>query len=121
MLVKEGGDYGSSPFGEVKYTAFEILLSDISVTYTFQGILERQGCIMEHKTGYHGNDIRLKRSNSLEECLDLCVSTEGGLFWEFAAGHCWVKSSDSGRRPGTGVSGNRQCGIGNMNVSTKYL
>jgi len=68
---------------------------------------------MEQNLDYYGNDILLKRKDTKEACIDLCVSTEGGLFWTWYNDHCWVKSSDSGRRPhSVAVSGNKQCGIG---------
>ena len=44
-----------------------------------------------------------------------CVSVEGGLFWtySFTTKNCYVKSSDSTRKPHTGkiVSGTRACGL----------
>ena len=56
------------------------------------------------------------------ECAAICAQTNGGLFWTYniRAKRCFIKSSNSIRRPLRGhVSGNKECGLGKT-LSVKH-
>jgi len=71
---------------------------------------------LELNTDLYGNDIRLPAGievGSWEACARLAAGTPGGKFWtwlEKGNKHCYVKSSDSGRRHYAGaISGDIHC------------
>ena len=83
----------------------------------YEKILILPDCV-EHETDFAGNDINAHRNdtdyargagrrNSIGQCRDLCQSRDGCNYFTYNKRfrHCYLKTSDSGRRSFTRYSG----------------
>jgi len=78
---------------------------------------EEEAC-PEADTYFYGNDVGNGNAKSWQECSDICRNDNKCTYWTFwpSYGHCYKKSSDSGRISGISsklgfVSGSQNCGI----------
>merc|ERR1711909_140562 len=79
-----------------------------------------EGCVIEEKTGYAGNDIKQGDKPFKEDvedqkaCAKLAAANKKAKFWTYNPSNkkCFIKTSKAGKKPSkTSVSGNRECGL----------
>ena len=74
-------------------------------------------CAFEEGKRYFGQNISSKKVESPRACARLSVLTSGGLYWSYhkATGMCWIfPSQPSAGEDQDWVSGNRECGLGEI-------
>ena len=112
--VKSGAIYV-----KVSLNTLELLFEFVICHYfwLYEKILILPDCV-EHETDFAGNDINAHRNdtdyargagrrNSIGQCRDLCQSRDGCNYFTYNKRfrHCYLKTSDSGRRSFTRYSG----------------
>merc|ERR1712179_628003 len=79
-----------------------------------------EGCVIEEKTGYAGNDIKQggkpfkEGVEDQKACAKLAAANKKAKFWTYHPSNkkCFIKTSKAGKKPAkTSVSGNRECGL----------
>ena len=103
----------------------------ISQFKNFEEIVETEslhslllGPCFEEGITFYGNDVELQRNiENPKACQTLCQNNIKCMYWTYgvtkAAGNCWLKSEDSGRRSNPGLtSGPKLCSKFNLTIDT---